>query len=217
MRHPRTNPFSTCEEALTELLKVIEPSLDTQKRIAEDHILSQMGRHWYWDDEELEYINQHLQAAQSLEDMRVTLETHARPFMSGSAAYSIWPAYFLMQNPAVLEDVEFVHWTTAVSAISEEGIRGRATPSKMTATRAMPDFEVLGNGYIFAYQADDLYSDTVVGGAGYEGLVEGFATRALRFNFIPDLNEEQLIIPVKCIRNFKVATQKNRFDLSEFF
>ena len=219
MYRSRHNPFSACEEALGELLKVIEPDLSVQKRIAEDHILSQMGGHWYWDDDELERINQLLQEAQSLEGMRAVLETHARPSMSGIAAYSIWPAYFLMQTPEVLEDVEFIHWARAADKISKEGFRGRLTPSKMTATPVLPDFEELNNGYIFAYQADKLYEDTVVGGPKDEGseVIKGFATYALRFNFIPDRNEEQLIIPVKCIRNFKHITSDEIYDLSAFY
>lgn len=225
MRRAAKNPFVDCDAAIEALLEMLTPDLGVQKRIAEAQIRSLLGEKLsYFDDDDLLELIDLLQTRSSLNDMRRILQEYAPlGMMWWQSTVHVWPAFFLMGNPQFVKDVKFVHWTNAEDDIAFQGFRGRVTPSKLTATRVVADFEVVGNGYIFAYPlhvGDDPYA-TVLGdtdlGASFSARIDGVASQALRFNASWDAGEEQLIVPVKCIQpDIIITPTEGMWDLSEF-
>ena len=115
----------------------------------------------------------------------------------------------LMQNVEEVQNVRFVHSfpPTRLAAITEEGVYGRGTPSRLSHTRSMPDFYVRGGGYIFAYHAPQFE-------AGNVNLIEdtrimGEASWGMQFFWTPD-GENQMIIPVECIKSYTIVDTGER-------
>jgi len=214
----RKNPyphFMDCTEALTALIAIFSDDVEDQKRLTIEHVNSlksgPYGR--LYDDETLERIILGVRKAKTLEGILKVLSRNANvPDLQDI----IFPAVFLMENVELVTEVDFIHWTYYTSEIAEEGIRGRATPHKQTMTRQIEDFQILGNGYIFAYPAGQLEASTIVGGSGGKGYIRGYATHAVGFNFIPDDGEYQLLIPVKCIETYQEYAGHEDDDLSDY-
>jgi hypothetical protein len=211
--------FVDCNEAFHALLDLFEEDLDIQREITIDHIKSFLGKNdsCYADSELLHLINK-VKEAQSLSDIREALDSENND--AYKCDYKLYPPKFIMHDLEVLQDVEFIHWTPFTDKIMSEGFRGRATPHKQTLTRLIPDFSILGNGYIFAYTADLAMDKTVVGGThgSIASYIKGVATHALQFELESDKGDVQLIIPVKCIEEgFKVETPPMPDWMSEFF
>lgn len=117
------------------------------------------------------------------------------------------PPAVLMREFSIVENVEFLHFVPKYRAasIKSQGLYGRATPSRLTATRLIPDVQIKGNGFIFAYEPNLITNETVV---FYTTQVRGIASQALKLYYIAD-EEYQLIVPIKCIEQKSLVIEPN--------
>jgi len=116
------------------------------------------------------------------------------------------PPILLMKNIQVVRGVKFVHTLpkSAADSIRTSGdLYGRRTPSRMTITTDVSDFYVKNKGYIFAYEHSRFFSGAEPS-VNFPTYLEGTASHALSFYFIPD-REYQVIIPVECIDSLDIV------------
>lgn len=120
------------------------------------------------------------------------------------------PPIFMMKNIRVERDVKFVHTLpkSAADSIRTQGdLYGRRTPSRMTITLDVSDFYVRNKGYIFAYEHSRFINSTEPT-VNFPTYLEGTASRALSFYFIPD-TEYQMVIPVECINSLDIVERSD--------
>ena len=209
--------LSNCDEAFNALFDLFSDDLETQKALTIEHIESFFGTNMNgcYDDSTLIALRAKVLKARSLSDIRKALDSENNDYYKCN--YMLYPTKFLMHNVKVMRNVEFIHWSGYALDITKEGFKGRVTPHKQTLTKIIPDFVELGEGYIFAYNSYQLKDRTVIGGDSYPYYIKGTASVAIEFNFEPDRNEIQLIIPVKCILDTELVTQETPDWMAEFF
>jgi hypothetical protein len=201
LRQNEREVFENCDDAISALLAEFSDDLDFQKSRAKSAIWDAAKTYYEFSVGKFARIVEGVDSARTLAELDDYLSSFVRSHNMRDSA--IKPIKFLAENVRVLEDVRFIHFAqdeSIAEQIGAEGFKGRVTPRRMTLTRVIYDFEILGNGYIFAYPYSAKYEDTVVKS---DYIVYGEADRALAFDFIPDGGESQLIVPVKCITDFE--------------
>jgi len=208
--------LSNCDEAFRALFDLFSDDIETQKALTIEHIESFLGTpmNGCYDDSTLIALRAKVLKARSLLDIRKALDSENNDYYKCN--YMLYPAKFLMHNMSVRRGVEFIHWSMYALDIEKEGFRGRLTPHKQTNTKIVPDFVELGQGYIFAYNSYQLNDRTVIGGDNYPYYIKGTASVAIEFNFEPDRNEIQLVIPVKCILEAELVNQDTPDWMADF-
>lgn len=207
----RKNPYPDymdCEEAFLDLYnEVVNPNIEAHKR----RLLKVIDLVYSTDDDLkaiLKSLVQGISAPNDFKKVYDLLITQDHFYLANN-----FPAYAMMSNIEVIENIKFVHFfpTSRLESIKKHGLYGRATPSLMTLTREVSDFYIKDNGFIFAYEfAPDLC--TVV---SYPNRIEGIAKKALKFYFEPD-TEEQIIVPLKCIESYTIHSKPRNAFVKDF-
>jgi hypothetical protein len=219
----RKNPypyFDDCEDAFSYLVDEIKnPDFETLKA----EMLSQVRRLIKEDVDAYagtSFVSAHLKSLRKIEPLIQGMKSHFDVYRVYEASkkelvssFIKFPPFVMMAQISILENVDFVHFFPAkrLRAIQQEGLYGRATPSRLTLTREIFDFYIKGNGYIFAYEAQQNVSALNSPVVHYSHYIQGVASKALLFYFEPD-HEYQLIVPIKCIKSYDIKKTLNTAD-----
>lgn len=222
MRNWKSNPyphFEDCEDAMSALWEEV-----TRQDISTE--LDEMVRYInYW----LPKVHRPDNSRKVLEDLEwfERLQTFSSPDQLKGLFLEIWdklgdasshtsvvmealgkfsPPSVLMGDFSIARDVEFVHFFPSIreQELRKFGLYGRATPSRLTATRLVPDVLIRNNGFIFAYEPPVRDSAKVL----FAMQVRGVASQALRMFYFGD-DESQLIVPLKCVDFDRVSIEYN--------
>ena len=231
--NPRENPYPyyvDCDDAFADLLKLFEPNVEVQKKFALELFdsLGEVLEDYDWTVveetlEELVDIDLYLSLRTEEDYLRIIRQKIKQANTLDSLrrwAGIIWPAlplYFIAQDFKVVENVKFVHYIPLdrLVSVKEQGFYGRATVGKMTWTRLIEDSYIKENGYFFAYDKKMIESGTPTV-VSEIGRIEGVASKAISF-YMPADDEEQLIIPFKCVNQYEILPKDlPKEDLKRF-
>jgi hypothetical protein len=231
--NPRENPYPyyvDCDDAFADLLKLFEPNVEVQKKFALELFdsLGEVLEDYDWTVveetlEELVDIDLYLSLRTEEDYLRIIRQKIKQANTLDSLrrwAGIIWPAlplYFIAQDFKVIENVKFVHYIPLdrLVSVKEQGFYGRATVGKMTWTRLIEDSYIKENGYFFAYDKKMIESGTPTV-VSEIGRIEGVASKAISF-YMPADDEEQLIIPFKCVNQYEILPKDlPKEDLKRF-
>jgi hypothetical protein len=143
-----------------------------------------------------------VRTVKELEDLISDLKTEN--IWNASIQKYLLPSRFLVSNVRIEKDFDCVHYTNMDFAFSENivsDVLGRATPSRLLMTGSMIDFELQGNGYIFAYpKGRGSWLENLNFEPNFKYVIKMRVRTCIAFhhNFDSDV---QCIVPLKCVEN----------------